>query len=150
MFTDSVYDKGSLGQAFTVSLRNEKLNQEDFCPCALHVVSVHDESPFGHLRYRLVDVPPQPNSPAGSVSLRAHARTHRLPPIGSRLRTNSSSGCEEISKGPSKVVVFHCRETLPPMLHLSRPFTKPAWSKAQQGLLSPLCLPSPFPWLWFR
>ena len=24
------------------------------------------------------------------------------------------------------------------------------WSQAQQGLLSPLNLPSPFPWLWFR
>jgi len=73
MFTDSVYDIGSLGQAFTVSLRNEKLNQEDFCPCALHVVSVHDESPLGHLRYRLVDVPPQPNSPPGGVLESDHA-----------------------------------------------------------------------------
>jgi len=85
MFTDSVYDKGSLGQAFTVSLRTEKLNQEDFYPCALHAVSVRDESPLGHLRYRLVDVPPQPNSPADSVSLRANVRPYRLPRIGSRL-----------------------------------------------------------------
>jgi len=124
MFTDSVHDKGSLGQAFIVSLRNEKLNQEDFCPCALHVVSVHDESPFGHLRYRLVDVPPQPNSPAGSVSLRANAR----PPSASNRRAapdNSSSGGEEISKGPSKVVVFHWR--LPS--HLCYTFRDPSQSQ---------------------
>jgi len=109
MFTDSVHDKGSLGQAFTVSLRNEKLNQEDFCPCALHVVSVHDESPLGHLRYRLVDVPPQPNSPAGSVSLRAVSCAD----LKSERAGGSSSGCEEISKGPSEVVVFHCRVSPP-------------------------------------
>ena len=28
-------------------------------------------------------------------------------------------------------------------------FTGPDWSQAQQGLLSLLILPSPFPWLWF-
>ena len=62
--------KGSLGQAFTVSLLTEKLNQADVCPCTLRVVSVRTESTFGHLRYHLVGVPPQPNSPAVYVSLR--------------------------------------------------------------------------------
>jgi hypothetical protein len=61
--------KGSLGQDFTVSLRTEKLNQADIYPCDLREVSVHSESTLGHLRYRLVDVPPQPNSPTGCVSL---------------------------------------------------------------------------------
>jgi hypothetical protein len=62
--------KGSLGQVFTVSLRTEKLNQADMCPCALRVVSVRTESTLGHPRYDLVDVPPQPNSPTGCVSLK--------------------------------------------------------------------------------
>jgi hypothetical protein len=67
--------KGSLGQDFTVSLRTEKLNQADIYPCDLREVSVHSESTLGHLRYRLVDVPPQPNSPSGCVSLEMAART---------------------------------------------------------------------------
>jgi hypothetical protein len=80
--------KGSLGQDFTVSLRTEKLNQADICPCAPREVSVHSESTLGHLRYRLVDVPPQPNSPTGCVSLewvrgrqrRARGPTHAVVP----------------------------------------------------------------------
>jgi hypothetical protein len=43
----------------------ESDNQEDFCPFALLEIPVHNESPLGHLRYRLTDVPPQPNSPSG-------------------------------------------------------------------------------------
>ncbi|CAN1191615.1 Putative uncharacterized protein ART2 [Linum perenne] len=39
---------------------------------------------------------------------------------------------------------------LPLILHLSSHFTKSDKSQAQQGLLSPLISPSPFPWLWFR
>ena len=39
---------------------------------------------------------------------------------------------------------------LPPIPHLISHFTKSDWSQAQQGLLSPLIIPSPFPWLWFR
>jgi hypothetical protein len=31
------------------------------------MVSVRHELPLGHLRYRLTDVPPQPNSPPGTV-----------------------------------------------------------------------------------
>ncbi len=36
------------------------------------------------------------------------------------------------------------------MLHPPSEFTKSDQSQAQQGLLSPLIIPSPFPWLWFR
>ena len=36
------------------------------------------------------------------------------------------------------------------MLHLLSHFTKSDSSQAQQGFLSPLIIPSPFPWLWFR
>ena len=69
-YTHKLYAcKGSLGQAFTVSLRTEKLNQADMYPCAPRAVSVRTESTLGHPRYDLVDVPPQPNSPTDSVSL---------------------------------------------------------------------------------
>ncbi len=39
-----------------------------FCPFTRHEVSVLIELPFGHLRYRLADVPPQPNSPPDTVA----------------------------------------------------------------------------------
>ena len=38
-----------------------------FCPFALREVSVLAELALGHLRYRLTDVPPQSNSPPGTV-----------------------------------------------------------------------------------
>ncbi|KAK3804529.1 MAG: hypothetical protein J3Q66DRAFT_291113, partial [Benniella sp.] len=36
-------------------------------PFVLLEISVLDESPLGHLRYLLTDVPPQPNSPPDNV-----------------------------------------------------------------------------------
>ena len=43
-------------------------NQGSFCPFALLEISVPDELPLGHLRYHVIDVPPQPNSPSKTVS----------------------------------------------------------------------------------
>ena len=59
--------KGSLGHAFTVCIRTENHNQESFYPYVLPEVSVHGELPLGHLRYLVIDVPPQPNSPSETV-----------------------------------------------------------------------------------
>src|SRR5512133_2308983 len=42
-------------------------NQGSFYPYVLHEISVLVELPLGHLRYRLTDVPPQPNSPPDYV-----------------------------------------------------------------------------------
>jgi hypothetical protein len=72
--------KGSLGQDFTVSFRTEKLNQADIYPCDLREVSVPSESTLGHQRYYLVDVPPQPNFPTGSVSLKKCTGSRRQKP----------------------------------------------------------------------
>jgi hypothetical protein len=41
--------------------------EESFRPFVLLEISVLDESPLGHLRYLLTDVPPQPNSPPDNV-----------------------------------------------------------------------------------
>ena len=38
-----------------------------FSPFGLHEISVLIELTLGHLRYRLTDVPPQPNSPPDYV-----------------------------------------------------------------------------------
>ena len=54
--------KGSIGHAFTVCIRTENQNQVSFYPFVLHEISVLIELTLGHLRYRLTDVPPQPNS----------------------------------------------------------------------------------------
>lgn len=59
--------KGSIGRAFAVRIRTENQDQASFCPFALREVSVLAELALGHLRYHLTDVPPQSNSPPGSV-----------------------------------------------------------------------------------
>ena len=59
--------KGSIGHAFTVCIHTENQNQGSFYPFVLHEISVLIELPFGHPRYLLADVPPQPNSPSENV-----------------------------------------------------------------------------------
>ena len=59
--------KGSIGHAFTVCIHTENQNQVSFSPFGLQEISVLFELTLGHLRYRLTDVPPQPNSPPDYV-----------------------------------------------------------------------------------
>ena len=59
--------KGSIGHTFMVCIHTENQNQEVFCPFTLKQVSVLLETPLGHFRYGLRNVPPQPNSPTGNV-----------------------------------------------------------------------------------
>jgi len=59
--------KGSIGHTFMVCIHTENQNQGDFYPFVLLEISVLNESPLGHLRYLLTDVPPQPNSPPDNV-----------------------------------------------------------------------------------
>ena len=71
--------KGSIGHAFTVCIRTENQNQMSFYPFIPHEISVLVELILGHLRYRLTDVPPQPNSPPDKVfHLDRRARAHAL------------------------------------------------------------------------
>ena len=55
--------KGSISHAFTVCIRTENQNQVSFCLFTLREISVPAELTLGHLRYLVIDVPPQPNSP---------------------------------------------------------------------------------------
>ena len=59
--------KGSIGHAFTVCIHTENQNQASSSPVSRHEVFVLNELTLGHLRYRLTDVPPQPNSPTDNV-----------------------------------------------------------------------------------
>lgn len=54
-------------------MHTEHRDQASFCPFALREVSVLAELALGHLRYYLTDVPPQSNSPPGSVLESDHA-----------------------------------------------------------------------------
>ena len=63
-----VKTKGSIGHAFTVCIHTENQNQVSIYPFVPHEISVLIELTLGHLRYRLTDVPPQPNSPPDAVS----------------------------------------------------------------------------------
>jgi len=58
----------AIGHAFTVCILTENQNQASFSPFGQQEISVLFELAIGHLRYRLTDVPPQPNSLPGSVS----------------------------------------------------------------------------------
>ncbi|GAN11812.1 conserved hypothetical protein, partial [Mucor ambiguus] len=62
------------GHTFMVCIHTENQNQGDFYPFILHEISVLVESPLGHLRYLLTDVPPQPNSPLDNVNNVGHIR----------------------------------------------------------------------------
>lgn len=50
-----------------VCIHTENQNQGSFYPFIPLEISVLHELPLGHLRYRLTDVPPQPNSPPDNV-----------------------------------------------------------------------------------
>ena len=64
--------KGSIGHDFSARIRTENQRQASFSPFSLHEISVLIELALGHLRYRLTDVPPQPNSPPDYVLCTNH------------------------------------------------------------------------------
>jgi len=59
--------KGSIGLDFSVCIPTENQNQARFSPFGPQEISVLLERAFGHLRYCLANVPPQPNSPPEGV-----------------------------------------------------------------------------------
>ncbi len=65
--------RGSIGHAFAVCVRTGDQNQASLYPFVPREVSVLAELAWDILRYALADVPPQPNSPPGSVGPRAVA-----------------------------------------------------------------------------
>ncbi|KAK8670528.1 hypothetical protein V6N13_037146 [Hibiscus sabdariffa] len=102
--------KGSIGHAFTVRIRTGNQNQTSFYPFVPHEISVLVELILGHLRYLLIDVPPQPNSPPDNVF-----RPDRLAEagLGSKKRGSAPLPIHGISKITLKVVVFQFRPRAP-------------------------------------
>jgi hypothetical protein len=101
-FTHQNRSKGSIGHAFTVCLGTEKQNQVSIYPFVQHEISRLIELTLGHLRYLLTDVPPQPNSPSGSVGFMKlpnpcggiYSKTRFYPAsiLNPKSRVDSSSG----------------------------------------------------------
>ena len=83
--------------------------EESIYPFVLHEISVLIELPLGHLRYRLTDVPPQPNSRPGNVD----GGGWGLAPPWSKIGI-SSPPCDHLSKETIRVGVFHWRVAPPP------------------------------------
>ena len=54
--------KGSISHAFAIRIHIENNNKASVPPFGHHWISVFVEPTLGHLRYRLTNVPPQPNS----------------------------------------------------------------------------------------
>ena len=67
--TMQLVSEGSLGLDFS-PINTHVDSHAGFCPCTLRVISILAEPTLGHLRCALVDVPPQPNSPSGSVRIK--------------------------------------------------------------------------------
>jgi hypothetical protein len=94
-------------------IRTENQNQVSFSPFGLQEISVLFELTLGHLRYRLTDVPPQPNSPPDYVF---HIDQ---PQCDLKSRTSERILPNGISKMTARVGVFHrCRSS--PLSYTSR------------------------------
>lgn len=100
--------KGSIGHTFMVCIHTENQNQGGFYPFVLLEISVLHEPPLGHLRYRLTDVPPQPNSPPDNVF---NPDQPRMGPWMLERGKWIPAPLHWISKETIKVVVFHWRRS---------------------------------------
>ena len=94
--------KGSIGRAFAVPMRTEHRDQASICPFALREVSVLAELALGHLRYYLTDVPPQSNSPPGSVLGSDRERTGRGTKRGRPRHVTEVSIATRATASPSR------------------------------------------------
>src|SRR6266852_4353259 len=99
--------KGSIGHTFMVCIHTENQNQGDFYPFVLLEISVLDESPLGHLRYLLTDVPPSQTPHLTMSSTRIGPRRTLKPKGGTFIPAPP----HRISKKTIKVVVFQRRRS---------------------------------------
>jgi len=102
--------KGSVGPDFSAAGRTETRNQAGFYPSVLPGVSVPGEPALGHPRYLVTDVPPQPNSPPGSVPSR---RPGKKKPVIARTAEKSASARYSVSRAALGVPVFQDRPKPP-------------------------------------
>ncbi len=121
--------RGSIGHAFAVCVRTGDQNQASLYPFVPREVSVLAELALGHLRYALADVPPQPNSPPGSVGPRAVA------PKAPRFLSKSATG----------MVVFQGRREPPTYATLPVRFRSARLESSSTGSSFPADAAKPVP-----
>lgn len=134
--------KGSIGHTFMVCIHTENQNQGDFYPFVLLEISVLHESPLGHLRYLLTDVPPQPNSPPDNVFRPDRPAEAGL---GSKKRGSAPPPIHGISKITLKVVVFQFRREAPTYTTPLKSFHKVGLESSSTGSSFPADSAKPVP-----
>ena len=125
-----------------VCIHTENQNQGGFYPFVLLEISVLHEPPLGHLRYRLTDVPPQPNSPPDNVLRPDRAADAAL---GSRKRGDAPLPAHGVSKITLKVVVFHFRREAPTYPTPLKSFHKVGLESSSTGSSFPADSAKPVP-----
>ncbi|KAK8640716.1 hypothetical protein V6N13_008468 [Hibiscus sabdariffa] len=134
--------EGSIGHAFTVRIRTGNQNQTSFYPFVPHEISVLVELILGHLRYLLIDVPPQPNSPPDNVFRPDRPAEAGL---GSKKRGSASLPIHGISKITLKVVVFQFRPRAPTYPTPLKSFHKVGLESSSTGSSFPANSAKPVP-----
>ena len=134
--------KGSIGHTFMVCIHTENQNQGDFYPFVLLEISVLHESPLGHLRYGLTDVPPQPNSPPDNVFRPDRPAEASL---CSKKRGIAPLPIHGISKITLKVVVFHFCPKAPTYTTPLKSFHKVGLESSSTGSSFPADSAKPVP-----
>ncbi|KAK8634849.1 hypothetical protein V6N13_022729 [Hibiscus sabdariffa] len=134
--------KGSIGHAFTVRIRTGNQNQTSFYPFVPHEISVLVELILGHLRYLLIDVPPQPNSPPDNVFRPDRPAEAGL---GSKKRGSAPLLIHGISKITLKVVVFQFRLRAPTYPTPLKSFHKVGLESSSTGSSFPTDSAKPVP-----
>ncbi|KAK8684410.1 hypothetical protein V6N13_040440 [Hibiscus sabdariffa] len=134
--------KGSIGHAFTVRIRTGNQNQTSFYPFVPHEIFVLVELILGHLRYLLIDVPPQPNSPPDNVFRPDRPAEAGL---GSKKRGCALLPIHEISKITLKVVVFQFRPRAPTYPTPLKSFHKVGLESSSTGSSFPADSAKPVP-----
>ena len=69
----------------------EIVNQASLDACVPREISVPTEHALGHLRCRVTDMPPQPNSPSGRCLETRLPQSHKGDAVGAVLTTVGSS-----------------------------------------------------------
>jgi len=83
----------------------EIVNQASFYACVLREISVPTELALGHLRCRVTDMPPQPNSPSGrclETRLSSRPKATRLVQLSARLGPHEATEAARTERPPKE------------------------------------------------
>jgi hypothetical protein len=106
------FRKGSLAFLSESRFVLKIVNQAGLYACVLRESSVPTEPALGHLRCRVTDMPPQPNSPSGRcLETRLATNSPEGKTLGAVLATVGSSRCLELPLDADNSKPLPCRES---------------------------------------